>query len=103
VTDPPPDRIEVAPEAVQDLAGLVDHLAEHNPRAALAWTHELNDALALLASYTPRLDGPPVRFRDGTEVRRWPVLPAVLFYQRLPRVLRIARIYHHRREPITRG
>lgn len=102
MTEPAPDRVELAPEAARDLAAIVDYLAEHNPRAAAAWTDDFRDALALLASHAPRLDGPSVRFLDGTSVRRWPVLPAVLFYQRAPGVLRVARVYHHAREPLTR-
>ncbi len=102
MSDPPPDRLEVAPEAQHDLSALVDAMTEGNPRAARAWVDELGDTLALLASYAPRLDGPAVRLLDGTEVRRWPVLPAVLFYVRLPGVLRVVRIYHHRRTPLIR-
>lgn len=102
MTEPAPDCVEIAPEAARDLAAIVDHMAEHNPRAAATWTDDFRDALALLASLAPRLDGPSVRFLDGTPVRRWPVLPAVMFYQRTPGVLRVARVYHHAREPLTR-
>jgi plasmid stabilization system protein ParE len=102
VSEPPPDRVEFAPAASRDLAAVLDHLGERSPSAAAAWASALADALELLASYAPRLDGAPVRLLGGAEVRRWPVLPVVLFYQRLPGVLRVARLHHHAREPITR-
>ncbi len=99
---PPPDRIDLAEDAREDLTALLSYLTERNPLAASRFFARLNDTLALLAGHQPRLDGAPVTMPDGHPCRRMPVHPAAIVYDLSPGVLTVLRVYHHAREPITR-
>ena len=47
-------------------------------------------------------EGPQQRLSYGAFVRSWPVAPYRIYYQRGDDMLRIVRIYHQARKPITR-
>jgi plasmid stabilization system protein ParE len=93
-------RVVFAPEAEQDLNSAVDFLADHSPPAAV-------QLLAGVRSLVQRLlnadfEGPQQQLRSGETVRSWPLPPYRLYYQRTSEALRIVRIYHQARRPITR-
>jgi plasmid stabilization system protein ParE len=89
-----------APEAADDLDAAVGYLAERNPEAASKLAESVVALVEWLAS-TP-IDGPAHRLRTGEIVRGWPHPPLRIYYQRAKDTLRIVRVYHQRREPITR-
>ncbi len=72
----PLDRLEISPQALEDIDQIVAFIEQRNPAAAEAYLSRLAEAFDMLASYEPRVDGPAVRFDDGEVSRRWPVLPA---------------------------
>ena len=93
-------RIVWAPEAADDLDAAVGYLAERNAGAASKLAESVVALVEWLAS-TP-VDGPAHRLRTGEIVRGWPHPPLRIYYQRAEDTLRIVRVYHQRREPITR-
>lgn len=99
---PAHDFVALTPEAEEDLAAFIAHLDARNPAAASAAYARIVDALELLASSSPRLDGPAVTLAGGRTARRFAVPPVTLFYRRTPGVLEVLRVYHHAREPLTR-
>lgn len=96
------DRVELSEEARADLDALMTYLLQRNPQAAQRFAQALDDALTLLASPEPRVDGPLVELPSGASCRRWFVHPALLLYERAPGVLFVLSVHHHAREPITR-
>ena len=96
------DRIELTEDARADLRDVIGYIAERNPTAAEALRAAVERAVASLASTEPRVDGVLVGLRDGSDARRVFVHPVAIFYEREPGVLRVLRVYHHAREPITR-
>lgn len=51
---------------------------------------------------TEPLDGAVHILSDGERVHGWPFPPFRIYYQRTPEAFLVVRIYHQRREPITR-
>lgn len=96
------DRVELTDEARADLRDVVGYIAERNPTAAESLRAAIERAVAALASTEPRMDGVLVSLRDGSDARRVFVHPVAIFYEREPGVLRVLRVYHHAREPLTR-
>jgi len=93
-------RIVYAPKARADLQACVEHIAKDNPRAAASLADRVFALVDRLAA--GEFDGPEHRLYNGQLVRSWPVPPLRLYYQRLPKELRVLRIYHHARRPIAR-
>ncbi|MDO9019485.1 MAG: type II toxin-antitoxin system RelE/ParE family toxin [Deltaproteobacteria bacterium] len=96
------DRVEFTFDAADELDELVEYIDVRNPDAARRVRRDVMDAVAALADEAPRLDGPPVTLRSGDRCFRWFVHPVVVFYEREPGVVRVLRVLHHAREPITR-
>jgi len=96
------DRVEFTDDAIGELNELVAYIAERNPSAAEKVRSEVIAAVQRLAERMPRLDGPAVMLRSGAGSRRWFVHPVMLFYEREEGLLRVLRVHHHAREPISR-
>jgi len=93
-------KIVYAPKARADLQTCVRFIARENPMAA---THLAEHVFALVDRLgAGEFDGPEQRLYNGQMVRSWPVPPLRVYYQRLANELRVLRIYHHARRPITR-
>ncbi|HCF56426.1 MAG TPA: hypothetical protein DFS52_00315 [Myxococcales bacterium] len=92
-------NIVFSPEAEADLQAGLDYLRERNPAVAIKLAEQVFAALELLAS--GEVDGPEHRLTTGEVVRSWLVLPYRLFYQRTENELRVLRLYHRARRPIT--
>ena len=93
-------KVELAPEAVEDLEAVVDSIKEKAPQAAA----DLSDRVFAMIEHLAagELDGPQQTLRSGEEVRSWPVPPLRIYYQRLDDRFLVLRIYHQARRPITR-
>lgn len=87
-------------EAIADILDAIAYLNERNPAAAANLSTEIADCIERLAGR--EFDGPASRLRSGTLVRSWAVPPFRIYYQRHPGELLIVRVYHQRRQPITR-
>lgn len=96
------DRVEFTVDAADEFDELVAYLDARNPVAARRVRRDVMDAVARLARDLPRLDGYPVTLQSGDRCLRWFVHPVVVFYEREPGVVRVLRVLHHAREPITR-
>lgn len=92
--------IRWSPEALGDLDAALGYLVERNPRAAEKLATGILALIERLAE--GGLDGPEHILRDGQRVRGWPHPPFRVYYQRTTDELLVLRIYHQRREPITR-
>ncbi len=90
----------VAPHARRDIARRVDYLLERNPDAPAAFVAGLGALFAMLVD--GNVDGAETTLRHGRRIRRWPVPPMVVFYDRHATLVRIVRVYHGRRRPIAR-
>jgi plasmid stabilization system protein ParE len=67
-------KIELAPEAVEDLAAAVAYLLERNPRAAATTADAVFAAIDKLAAH--EFEGPARELRTtGERVYSWPVRP----------------------------
>jgi plasmid stabilization system protein ParE len=93
-------KIVWAPEAADDLEAAVAYLAERNAVAAHRLAIAIFELIERLASEP--LDGPVQMLRTGEAVRGWPLPPFRIYYQRVGEALRVVRIYHQKREPLTR-
>ena len=93
-------RIIWAAEAADDLEGAVGYLAGYNPEAASKLGLSVLALVERLASEP--IEGPEHVLRSGESVRGWPLPPFRIYYQRTGDALRIVRVYHQKREPITR-
>ena len=96
------DRVEFTVDAADELDELVEYIDARNSDAARRVRRDVMGAVARLASEVPRLDGRPVTLQSGDRCLRWFVHPVVVFYEREPGVVRVLRVLHHAREPITR-
>jgi toxin ParE1/3/4 len=93
-------NVVFAPEAEQDLNAAVDFLADRSPPAAAQLLAGVRSLVQRLANAD--FEGPQQQLRSGQTVRSWPLPPYRLYYQRTDEALRIVRIYHQARQPITR-
>lgn len=94
-------RIQLAPEAVDDLTAAIEYLHERNPRAAVAMSAAVFDAIEKLAGNA--FEGPESQLRTtGEHVRSWPVRPYRIYYRREPEMFVVLRIHHGAQRPITR-
>jgi plasmid stabilization system protein ParE len=86
--------------AEADLASLVDHsLGRFGSKAASRFVDRLERSLAALARGD--FDGPELIIGSRARpVRRWPVPPYWIYYDRTGGTLRVLRIYHGAREPL---
>ncbi len=95
-------RVEISPEAGDDLEDIVEYISERNPAAGERIRAAIFDAITTLAGAEPGFDGRPVTMRTGAPCRRTFVHPAAIYYEREAGVLTVLRVYHHAREPIAR-
>jgi plasmid stabilization system protein ParE len=93
-------KVVFAPEADQDFDSAVDFLSGRNPFAAAQFVAGVKSLVSRLAAGD--FEGPQQQLRSGETVRSWPLAPYRLYYQRTAEALRIVRIYHQARRPITR-
>ena len=93
-------KVVFAPEAEQDLLAAVEFLRSRNAAVAAQLCGNITDVVRRLAEGD--FEGPQRRLRSGAFVRSWPVPPYRIYYQRDEDALRIIRIYHQARRPITR-
>ncbi len=87
-------------KAEADLAALVDFSLERFGRdAAIRYADKLERSLEALDRGD--FDGPELIVTSRARpVRRWPVPPHWIYYDRKGDVLRVLRIYHGAREPL---
>jgi len=93
-------KVTYTEEAIADIVEAIAYLNERNPAAAAKLDADI-------AGYVERLadrdfEGPVSRLRSGSIVRSWGVPPFRIYYQRHPDELLILRVYHQKRQPITR-
>lgn len=94
-------KIELAPEAVEDVAAAVAYLLERNPRAAATTADAVFAAIDKLAAR--EFEGPARELRTtGERVSSWPVRPYRIYYRREGEKLVVLRIHHSARRPISR-
>jgi toxin ParE1/3/4 len=94
-------KIALAPEAVDDLAAVVEYLVERNPLAAAATADAVFAVIDRLAA--EEFEGPESELRSsGERIRSWPVRPYRIFYRRESETLTVLRIQHSARRPISR-
>jgi len=93
-----PAAIELTAAAVKDLDDVLIWLAARNPSAAEALRESIDSVLTTLA--TGMLHGPASTLASGARCRRFYVHPLWIYYQHIPGVLRVLRIYHHARTPL---
>lgn len=93
-------KIVWSPEALEDLEAAVGYLATRNPAAATNLATGVLTVVEKLA--TEPLDGPEHVLQNGERVRAWPHRPFRIYYQRAADAFLVVRVYHQRREPITR-
>ncbi|HTP24028.1 MAG TPA: type II toxin-antitoxin system RelE/ParE family toxin, partial [Anaeromyxobacteraceae bacterium] len=77
-----------------------DFLAARRPTAATELLANVSSLVRRLAD--AEFEGPSVQLRSGEFVRSWPISPFRLYYQLEDDSLRVLRIYHQSRRPITR-
>ena len=87
-------------KAEADLASLVDFsVARFGSDATLRLLDNLDRGIEALARH--EYEGPEARIGSRARpVRRWPVPPYWLYYDRVGGILRVLRIYHGAREPL---
>ncbi len=78
----------------------MEFIAKDNPMAAAHLAERVFALVDRLAAGD--FEGPEQRLYSGQIVRSWPVPPLRVYYQRLANELRVLRIYHHARRPMTR-
>jgi plasmid stabilization system protein ParE len=93
-------KVRFLKQAITDLRATVEHIAQHNPDAALALADRVLRIVEQLAAR--EFEGAEQRLRSGRLVRSWPVPPLRVYYQRRGGELVVLRIYHHARRPLTR-
>jgi plasmid stabilization system protein ParE len=93
-------RVLFAPEAEQDLNSAVDFLTGRSPAAAARLVAGVRSLVQRLADGD--FEGHEQQLRFGETVKSWPLSPYRLYYQRTDEALRVVRIYHQARRPITR-
>lgn len=94
-------KVQLAPEAVDDLTAAIEYLNEKSPRAAVAMANAVFEAIEKLAG--KEFEGPERELRStGERVRSWPVRPYRIYYRREAEVFVVLRIHHAARRPITR-
>jgi plasmid stabilization system protein ParE len=89
-----------SPEALADVEAALEYLVARNPHAAEALALGVVTLVERLAE--GGLDGPVHVLPNGARVHGWPYPPFRLYYQRTPDGLLVVRVYHQRRQPITR-
>jgi plasmid stabilization system protein ParE len=89
-----------SPESADDLTQALEFVLERNPSAAARLATRLEEIIERLAE--GEIHGPKQRLRSGGEVHSWPVPPYRIYYQRDETTLRLLRIYHQSRRPLTR-
>jgi plasmid stabilization system protein ParE len=89
-----------SPEALEDIEEAIDYLVEKSPPAAERLAAGIIALVERLA--TEPLEGTVHVLSDGERVHGWPFPPFRIYYQRTPEALLVVRVYHQRREPITR-
>ena len=93
-------RVSWSPQAADDLVEALGYLVERNPQAAAMLAERVLALVERLAE--GELHGPAQTLRSGEVVHSWPVPPFRLYYRRDATTLRIVRLYHQRRRPISK-
>jgi plasmid stabilization system protein ParE len=93
-------KIRFSLRAREDLRSAVAYLAVKNPAAAKGLADQLLSTIERLAE--GEFEGPETQLRSGAIVRSWPVVPYRIYYQRSADLLRVVRVYHQARRPITK-
>jgi plasmid stabilization system protein ParE len=93
-------KVTYTEEAVADIVEAITYLNERNPTAAAKLDADIARCIERLADRP--FEGPVSRLRSGAVVRSWGVPPFRIYYQRHPDELLILRVYHQKRQPITR-
>jgi plasmid stabilization system protein ParE len=92
--------VQILSRALAELEACVEYIRNDNPRAAADFASEVFATIEMLAAGD--FEGPESVLRSGQRIRSWPVPPLRIYYQRHGDELRILRIYHQARRPITR-
>ena len=93
-------KIVWSPEAAEDFDHAVTYLLEVNPSAGRKLVASVLGLVEWLAS-EPVL-GPSHFLKNDEVVHGWPLRPFRIYYQRDADSLRVIRIYHQKRDPVTR-
>ena len=92
--------VHILPHALAELEACVDHIRQDSPRAAAELAAQVFATIDMITAGD--FEGPESVLRTGQHVRSWPVPPLRIYYQRRDDTLRVLRIYHQARRPITR-
>jgi plasmid stabilization system protein ParE len=89
-------RVEYFPEAIREIEDAFDWYLERSPRAAEAFLHEVDRAIALIAT------SPQVWpfFEAGTKRYVLTKFPYSLIYREEIDRIRIVAVAHHKRRPL---
>jgi plasmid stabilization system protein ParE len=93
-------KVTYTEEAVADIVEAIAYLNERNPTAAARLDADIAGCIERFADRD--FEGPVSRLLSGAVVRSWGVRPFRIYYQRHPDELLILRVYHQKRQPITR-
>ena len=93
-------KVTYTEEAVADIVEAIAYLNERSPTAAAKLDADIAQCIDRLANRD--FEGPVSRLRSGAVVRSWAVPPFRIYYQRHPGELLILRVYHQKRQPISR-
>jgi plasmid stabilization system protein ParE len=93
-------KVTYTEEAIADIVEAITYLNERNPTAAAKLDAEIARCVERLADR--EFEGPESRLRSGAVVRSWSVPPFRIYYRRHPDELLILRVYHQKRQTITR-
>lgn len=92
--------VKILLRALAEFEACVDYISKHNTSAATELAAEVFATIDMIAAGD--FEGPESLLRTGQRVRSWPVPPLRIYYQRRDDVLRVLRIYHQSRRPITK-
>jgi len=89
-----------SPQAADDLTEAIDYLLERNPQAAAKLAERVFEVVDRLTA--GELNGPRQTLQSGEVVHSWPVTPYRIYYQQDDSALFVVRLYHQRRQPISK-
>ncbi len=93
-------KIEIAAEAVDDIANALNYVSARSEQAAERLRARIVEMMHRLANRD--FEGPEdVLIGDG-RARSWRVGAYRIYYQRIDDVFRVLRVYHHARRPIVK-
>jgi toxin ParE1/3/4 len=89
------NRFSLRPEAIADLDGIEDYIAQDDVEQALAFTERLYEKLSLIATQ-PAMGRP--RPELGATIRSFPVGPYIVFYEPVATGIDIVRVLRGSRD-----